>query len=215
MPTYYTLDNGDRPFKVVVTGNVVDVYIKLEGGMDTPAASKLWSEKPVMSVKAVRVFPGRSPLCRMTKFSGGFGPGNTGNTVLVQIAPLTYIHIGWCIQRIKTPEEVEKFVSPIGNNDVPYPYLTTRTKVYLIEEHVWFHKTSLAPECVKDPYDQFYDHKKLYRNNSEYDKAHTIGFTAKILMRSTYRESERKRVKKGVAANKARREAAAKKRKAA
>lgn len=212
MPTYYTIDNGDRPFKVVVKDGIVDVYIKLEGGMDAPVSSKIWSDKPVIHVKAIRVFPGRSPLSRMTKFSGGTGPGTTGNTVLVQIAPLTYLHIGWCIQKITTPEEVVQFVSPIGNNDVPYPYFTTPTKVYLVEEKVWFHKTSLAPECVKDPYDQYYDHEGLYKTNSAFDKAHTAGFHVKILMRSTYRASEHARVMKGVKANKSRREAAAKKR---
>lgn len=208
MPTYYTHDNGDRPFKVVIKDDVVTVYKELE--YDSESKTAPYSEKPVLHIKPMRIFVGRSPLTRITKMSGG--AGQHGNTMLFQIAPLTYIHISNAITRIKTPEEVVKFLSPLGNSDVPYPYLVTTGKVYLILEGVWFYKSSLVPECRKDPYDQLYDYDGKYKNLPERDQAHTAGFSTKLIMRSTYRESFYARMARHKASNEARKKAAAKKR---
>jgi hypothetical protein len=86
-----------------------------------------------------------------------YGDFEKGNTVLLQTEANKYVTI--CRQNIysfslEAGEEVVKFVAPIGNNDVPYPYLVGTKNVYLLLELV-----KLPVELVDmnaEPYIQLY-----------------------------------------------------------
>jgi hypothetical protein len=63
------------------------------------------------------------------------GPDCDGNTILVKpTSENEYIYIGDGIKEFKTNEPVVHYQSPIGNNDVPYPFAITESYIYLMLE---------------------------------------------------------------------------------
>lgn len=86
-----------------------------------------------------------------------YGDFEKGNTILLQTEANKYVAI--CRQNIfsfslEAGEAVSKFVAPIGNNDVPYPYIVGTKNVYLFSELV-----QIPVELVDmnaEPYIQFY-----------------------------------------------------------
>jgi hypothetical protein len=61
-----------------------------------------------------------------------FGPWHKGNTVLIQTSDNRFIFVYDDIHefKLKSGDEPVKFVSKIGNNDSPYPYLIGKHNVY-------------------------------------------------------------------------------------
>jgi hypothetical protein len=88
-----------------------------------------------------------------------YGDFEKGNTILLQTEANKYVAI--CRESIisfslDAGEAVSKFVAPIGNNDVPYPYLVGTKNVYLLLERV-----QLPIELMNmndEPYSQYYGH---------------------------------------------------------
>lgn len=88
-----------------------------------------------------------------------FGDFEKGNTIVLQTAANKYVAI--CRESIisfsiEAGEAVSKFVAPIGNSDVPYPYLVGTKNVYLLLERV-----QLPIELIdmnEEPYSQYYGH---------------------------------------------------------
>ena len=147
---YYIHDNGGRPFMVETnnTTGVVNVYKRLEGDK--------YAKEPLKTFTAQHIFVGKSPLNKMTKFSSGHGKAFEGNTLLLHIDDKNYVYIGREIFSFKSLAKITKYLSPVGNNDVPYPYATDENgKTYLISEGVVldnFQKNSV----YDDPYDYYY-----------------------------------------------------------
>ena len=117
MSVYYTHDNGGRPFKINVDNknNIVNVYLKIPDEFENK-----YSNKSSLSIKYKKIFIGKSPLNKMTKFSGGIG--DIGNSILLDIGKKTYIFIGEKVIKFTYDKPIIEFVSPVGNSDVPYPY---------------------------------------------------------------------------------------------
>jgi len=88
-----------------------------------------------------------------------FGDFEKGNTIVLQTEANKYVTI--CRESIisfslETGEAVSKFIAPIGNSDVPYPYLVGTKNVYLLLERV-----QLPIELIdmnEEPYSQYYGH---------------------------------------------------------
>ena len=72
--------------------------------------------------KPGRVFIGHSPKNKMTEFSGAYGPEFLGNSILVHKKDLDYVCIGSDIFEFTALDRILEYVSPVGNNGVPYPY---------------------------------------------------------------------------------------------
>ena len=92
--TYYTHDNGGRPFKVVVEDKKVYVYKYKK--YDETTNSFLYSEKPIKYeknnyFKCKNIFIGKSPKNKLTILSGGYGAKFTGNSILLQITQNKYV----------------------------------------------------------------------------------------------------------------------------
>ncbi len=81
--------------------------------------------KIIATYHMVKYFVGSSPLNEMTKYSGGHGEKWTGNSLLLQIAPVRYVFIGWNVYEFDSHEPIVNYVSSVGNNRVPYPYAET------------------------------------------------------------------------------------------
>ena len=141
---YYTHDNGGRPFKVILEEALVKVQ-KLE--QDNYEAYKEYQPE--------KVFIGKSPENPMTISSGGYGPGFDGNSFLLQQEPLKYLFIGSVLLTFTTVSKIVSFVSPVGNNDVPYPYAVDEEgRIYLLIEGATV--VDVPPEYQSNPYDFYY-----------------------------------------------------------
>ena len=86
-----------------------------------------------------------------------YGDFEKGNTILLQTEANKYVAV--CRQNIfsfslDAGEAVSKFVAPIGNNDVPYPYVVGTKNVYLLSELVKIPVELM--DMNSEPYIQFY-----------------------------------------------------------
>lgn len=161
--SYFIHDNGGRPFLVYVqSNNEVFIYKKDETYQidetelsRDPKNNRWIYTKLVKNYKPLKTFIGKSPLNEMTKFSGGYGAKFTGNTILLQISKDKYVHIGAEIKEYTIKEQIVKYVSPVGNNDVPYSYGTDKNNVYyLFGENVSI--KDVPKEYKNDPYEYYY-----------------------------------------------------------
>lgn len=133
--TYYTHDNGGRPFLVYVADDGDSVGIFRTPGNDDPyyvpdsvsfdkenhAWTYIYPVKVYTDVK--RVMIGESTENRMTSCSGGAGDWALGNSVLLELNTLNhYVHIGMEVVEFTTDSEIIEFCSPVGNSNVPYPF---------------------------------------------------------------------------------------------
>lgn len=153
---YFTHDNGGRPFCVYIDEINNIVYIYKEKKEDSNIYDDL-----IASYNPIKVFIGKSPLIPMTEFSGGYGPEFDGNAILLKIDHYQYIYIGICIYSFTTEYEIVSFVSPIGNNDVPYTYAIDSEKNYyfLVDQNNFIDNGILKIDDVSqynDPYDYYY-----------------------------------------------------------
>ena len=131
---YFTLDNGSYPFAVYISQTYnrkkVTVYRLPENQYEAPALKQHYTSKnPRYYTQRVKKFTsvidvliGRSPKNRMTRFGGGHGRWSFGNSILLKFRNNRYVFIGESIYSFKSKAPIVKFVSPIGNNCVPYPY---------------------------------------------------------------------------------------------
>ena len=163
--TYYTHDNGGRPFKVVVEDKKVYVYKYKK--YDETTNSFLYSEKPIKYekknyFKCKNIFIGKSPKNKSTILSGGYGAKFTGNSILLQITQNKYVFIGDKIFSFTSKSEIKKFVSPVGNSDVPYPYAVDADgRYYLMIEDVIIDKITNIKKYDNDPYEFYYENEDL------------------------------------------------------
>ena len=68
----------------------------------------------------------------------GMDEGNEGNTILIQIDPLSYVYIGMGVFSFKTAHRIIKYDSKIGGSGgYPYPYaIDTQLNYYLMLDMV-------------------------------------------------------------------------------
>lgn len=130
-PVYYTHDNGGRPYKVVIE-NDKKVIVYKSIGYDHGKEKTLYDKNPIITFDAKKVFIGKSPLNGMTEFSGGHGPEFDGNSILLELKPNEYVCIGSDIFSFETKCEIKEYVSPVGNNDVPYPFAIDKQNNYYL-----------------------------------------------------------------------------------
>eukprot|EP01102_Stenamoeba_stenopodia_P018743 TRINITY_DN6934_c0_g1_i2.p1 TRINITY_DN6934_c0_g1~~TRINITY_DN6934_c0_g1_i2.p1 ORF type:complete len:212 (-),score=36.94 TRINITY_DN6934_c0_g1_i2:54-602(-) len=153
--TYDTHDNGGRPFRVkIAKDDTVSVYCLLPD-------YKSYAQQPSMTVRG-KTFVGLSPLNKMTRSSGGHGPDFDGNTILVQTGNLEYIYIGGKIFKFKTLAPITKYSSPVGNNDVPYPYaIDSEGRVYMMLDCGIL--TGNGDAALEDPYEEYWNRQSSGR----------------------------------------------------
>ena len=163
--TYYTHDNGGRPFKVVVDNKKVYVYKHKKYDEDTD--TNLYSKKSIKYEKKnffkyKNIFIGKSPKNKTTINSGGYGAKFTGNSILLQLTQNKYVFIGHIIFSFTSKSEIKKFVSPVGNSDVPYPYaIDIDGRYYLMIEDVIIDKITNIKKYDNDPYEFYYKNATL------------------------------------------------------
>lgn len=153
--TYLIHDNGGRPFKVVIN-QYVSIY-KYTGYNET-TNKETYSQDPIIILQNINnIFVGKSHENEMTKFSDGYGPDFDGNSILIHVKNNEYIYIGSKIFRFYSFSDIIDYKSPVGNNDVPYPYaIDKENNYYLMIEDVVINKKSTN---FDDPYNYYYNLK--------------------------------------------------------
>jgi hypothetical protein len=154
---YLIHDNGGRPFKVKITNTNVKVYKLISYETDT------YSDNAILSFDVKKCFIGNSPKNDMTLFSGGYGKKFYGNSILLHIKDNEYVYIGSEIYSFQSNGEIIKYVSPVGNSDVPYPYaIDKNNNIYLMIENVILTNETVKNNNNFDPYNIYYDKSKIY-----------------------------------------------------
>ncbi len=153
--TYLIHDNGGRPFKVVIKGKKAFISVITDLNAET--------YKSKLEIPFIQDFIGIDNFHKIIdKKILGYTPTPTtktkGNSILLQVKSdkpeqYKYVYVGSEIYSFYTNEIINKYYSPIGNNDVPYPYVISENYIYLLLE-----KTILNKEAVqtKDPYQHYY-----------------------------------------------------------
>lgn len=80
--------------------------------------------------KPIKIFIGKSPLNKMTKYSKGYGKKFDGNSILLKLTNNKYVFIQHTIILFTINDDITDFISPVGNNDVPYPLAFGKKYVY-------------------------------------------------------------------------------------
>lgn len=176
--TVYVVDNGGTPFLVDLTslGGAGSAHVWVERRPDLvpgddgyvprghPAFRDMY--RPWRTIKYRRAFVGYDPeerrppglLDRMLHGKQGVW-WHGGNSVLLQVAARRYVYVGKRVYAFAVPadDEIQGYVSPMGNSAVPYPYAVGKRNTYLMIEHTWVPNADL-PADVDDPYLYYYNH---------------------------------------------------------
>jgi hypothetical protein len=178
---YFVHDNGGRPYKVSVVNKTAIIHKLIYNNTIKR------EYEPILQFECEHIFIGHSPKNPMTLFSGGYGPKYDGNTILLQLKSNGYVYIGSVIMLIRTDSEIVKYVSPVGNSDVPYPYAIDKdNNVYLFIENVVLTHKSFENNNNKlklfsdefNPYDTYYQTRSIceYKDNCFFIGAEPYSF---------------------------------------
>lgn len=171
--SYLIRDNGGRPFKVTIKGKKAFISVI----QDYPGENNKVVYEPIvrrtlgpLEFSFIQDFIGVDNYDKIVgKKIEGYKPTPSsktkGNSILFQVTSdkpkqYKYIYIGSEIYSFYTNEIIEKYHSPIGNNDVPYPYAISENNIYLMLEKIVLNKNAVK---LKDPYAEYYftDHKTI------------------------------------------------------
>jgi hypothetical protein len=159
---YYTLDNGAEPYMVRIIGKEVRVY---KNNTDYTV-----NESFLINVyHAEKIWIGVSPLNKMTEFSGGHGERFNGNSILIKLENDKYIYIGDKIKEFNSKSPIVEYVSPVGNNCVPYPYAIDELgNYYLMIENTIIKNYTPSSKYNEDPYGYMYENQRHIREDMEF-----------------------------------------------
>ena len=164
---YFTHSNGSRPYKIIIYNNNLVRVFK--------------SDNCILNVFPQQIFVGKSEKNKMTEYSGGYGASFDGNTILLKMNDTTYFYIGGKMFSFTVNNPIISYYSPVGNNDVPYPYaIDSQNNYYLMIEDVILNNTKELINFLinnNDPYEYYYQAtlitedrgigtKPLFQNNS-------------------------------------------------
>jgi hypothetical protein len=127
---YLIHDNGGRPFKVIVDFDKKHIKVyKFDHDEvdDNSEEHEIIYDILVYETDFIDVFIGSS-----NEFFEVSVREYQGNSILVQTDGTTYTFIGDMIYSFTSIQQIDQYYSPIGNNDVPYPYAIGKTHIYIM-----------------------------------------------------------------------------------
>jgi hypothetical protein len=152
--SYQTLYNQIRPFKVVISNPT-----------DRTCVAVFKSDELVSTFIARKIFIGKSPKCELTIKSGKHGNQYDGNTILLNINKNRYVFIGNEILMFTAFAKIKEYISPIGENNIPFPYaVDEKNNTYLLTEKVVL--MNLTSPDYSNPYDYYYDNRNITSDES-------------------------------------------------
>ena len=150
--TYLVHDNGGRPFKISVQRQPGDPKAQVQVFKAIyDEEMPRYEREPCISFSAERVFVGQSP--KHAKHRARFD----GNSLLLHLEGLKYVFVGENVFAFTAKSPITKYVSPVGNSDVPYPWAMDEQGFrYLMISSVIV-TGKLFENSDTDPYDLFFD----------------------------------------------------------
>lgn len=176
---YYIHDNGGRPFLVQICKDKINIYQSsgkdYDQYMNDDEKYVNIYDKLILTISPYeKVFIGKDTN-EMLNISRKL---QNGNTILIKQPDKqdkhTYIFVGNDgIYSFEPHEEIKKYVSPIGNNDVPYPYAVDNKNYYLMLDGVYIPKDEVEKGIT--PYEYYYfkipkHQKKKYTSEHKFTK---------------------------------------------
>jgi hypothetical protein len=181
MKHYFIHDNYMRPFLVYLDSTAVHIYKVPENQYALRKDTSKYDNKNkwmyiehIMTISnPVQYWIGKSPKNDRTAFSCGYGKRFDGNSIVVQKDATTYVYIGSEIYSFQlkhpTQNKIVSYLSHVGNNDVPYPYIQDAFgDYYLMLDKIWLHIPENA-QLSKEYYDSI-DKKVIPYNVYYFDK---------------------------------------------
>jgi hypothetical protein len=179
--TYITDDNGAKPFKVIITDkSVIILKSTVLYESDKNLQEKMWNKEisfdPWTSCMTInkykKIFIGK----HSKKYGNPAEDAHIGNSILVELKPLTYLFIGHDIEQITTKEPIIKYISTMGRNLVPYPFALTENYTYLILGSHYLNRNDFGDI---EPYSVYYNFDKKYSDVKHYK------YKSKILVKGS------------------------------
>jgi len=181
---YFIHDNGGTPFRVAIDelGKRILVY-KYDDfgsafindndyGNDYGQSNFSKSIEPViLDTSFERVFLG-GPLPDIFIVDGN--DFEMGNSILIHITGNRYIFVGMYIYEFESPEAIIEYISPLGCNDVPYPFAKSANETFLMIEDAVLDNKLLEEEGRKypmythNPYRLYYNFEGYFFYDNEY-----------------------------------------------
>ena len=141
-------------------------------------------ENTIYSVKPMIIFLGKTPVCKMTMFSGAFDKKVFDeNTILLKISEENekhkYVYIGGdMVCSFMTSDNIYEYISNMGDNLCPYSVATGEENYYLLAPKFKFIKkdkidynTILDGIYIPDSgLKESLEELELCKNHSNYDK---------------------------------------------
>jgi hypothetical protein len=156
--TYFTHFNYERPYLVYIKNKNISIYnipenIEIDKSSYDSNDNKWMYINLVKEYTAEQIFIGKSPLIKMTNYSKGYGAKFDGNTFLLLVNN-NYIYIRDNIQKFKINDEIIKYYSFIGNNDVPYPMAIGKKNIYFFEYPKGYLSITEFPKDLQSIFDK-------------------------------------------------------------
>ena len=130
--TYFTHDNGGRPFLVCIKGKVVKVFMIEYIVPDDFDVKKYHYSKLIKEYEPEKIFIGKSPKNKTNECGCGYGKQFDGNSILLELKKNRYVFIGDCVYEFTPEDKIMSYFSPVGANDVPYPFALGEKNVYFM-----------------------------------------------------------------------------------
>lgn len=132
--TYFIHDNGGRPFKAVVDiekKNIKVYKFDPDEVDDNSEEHEIIYDILVYDSDFTNIFVGSSNDMYEANIDE-----EKGNSILVETGEIQYTYIGESIYSFTSIQPIKEYFSPIGNNDVPYPYaIDIHKNIYLMIEN--------------------------------------------------------------------------------
>jgi hypothetical protein len=145
---YQIHDNGGRPFTVedIPSQKTAVLYANSVDENDTSIV------KALKELKRMKYHW----ICFGDPKSKQFGEYEKGSTVLIQKEKNEYYYVARSVMRFSLApgDEVDTFLNPIGNNDVPYASIIGTKNVYFLIEQLMLPLSMI--DTTKDLYEQLY-----------------------------------------------------------
>ena len=153
---YEVHNNGARPYTVEDFPSKKHVVIY----------KNEYDDNDVKTMKEVTAFKYMN-LWTSSPKSDQFGEWEKGNTVLIQKDNSTFMVVWYDLIkfRLEPGDSVEEYMSYIGNNDVPYAWITGKSRVYFLNEYVSVEKSLV--DLKDEPYSQLWGSNGALKANSK------------------------------------------------
>jgi hypothetical protein len=155
--TYETHCNGGRPFSVTIDKSKgVSIHV----GESTK--KKLF--RTISKSEISKIFVGVDQNLQKSMET-------RGNSILIEMKTGEYLFIGCEIFTFETKNPIVSYHSPIGNNDIPYPYaVDSKKNSYLLLENVIVPPSTLLDEYLENGVEDIYNFYEDERKHRAFNK---------------------------------------------